>query len=151
MQSTAGRLGYIALLLLIIGGTARTAEAQVKGYVYPSAHELADSSLQTDQPAQVEILPALRRSDRAIQAELLSTLELPRSARGMEAGGRGLVRFVVDTSGTVTEVTVVQGWKFIGIDRAVTKAIRTMEFTPGRQGHRPVPVVMYLPLRIQGF
>ena len=144
-------LGWLVLLLALVGGTARSSTAQTTDRVSIPAQESADPIVQPEQWPRVEILPTLRHSDRSLQTELQSTLELPRRLRGMDAGGVGRVRFVVDAAGTVTEVMVVQGWKFIGIDRAVAKAIKNMEFTPGRHGSQPVAVVMYLPLHIQGF
>ena len=88
-----------------------------------------------------EIMPELIGGTAALQERLT----YPRFCREAGIEGRVLVQFVVGTDGSVTDAVISRGIGG-GCDEAALEAVKSAQFTPGRQRGRPVRVRFALPV-----
>lgn len=81
---------------------------------------------------------------------IYENMEYPEAARRAGVEGRVIIQFIVDENGQVQDPRVVRGIGG-GCDEAAIEAIRSVEWTVGRQRGRPVRVQFQLPImfRIQ--
>lgn len=82
------------------------------------------------------------------QDALYDALEYPRRCRNANIEGRVIVQFVVNIDGSVQDATVLRGIGG-GCDEAAVKAIKEMEWIPGRQRGEPVRVKFSQPITFQ--
>ncbi len=85
----------------------------------------------------------------AFRRWIMSNLKYPQIAAENGIQGTVLIRFIVNTDGSVSDVTV-----FRGVDRSLdNEAMRVISssprWTPGRQRGRPVRVAFHFPVRFQ--
>ncbi len=78
---------------------------------------------------------------------LLRRLIYPESARAEGVEGTTFVRFVVESRGSVSSVTVARSSGDARLDSAATRAVRMLGFRPGRLAGRAVAVRLVLPVR----
>jgi protein TonB len=94
----------------------------------------------------VEKMPEPVMGMQAFYAFLSENMRYPRLARKMNIEGRVYVQFIVNTDGSLSDITVVKGIGG-GCDE---EAIRVMKmsprWTPGKQRGRPVRVQMVVPI-----
>ncbi len=91
----------------------------------------------------VEEKPELIGGAQAIYDYIQKNHLFPSMAQASGVGGICIIRFVVDETGTTTNVTVHQERpEGLGFGEAGVKAIRAMKFKPGRQRDRYVKVMM---------
>lgn len=77
---------------------------------------------------------------------LSANVQYPELARTHSIEGKVYVRFVVDTSGSVTQVLVQKGLGG-GCDEEAVRVVKLLAgFKPGKQNGRPVPVYYLVPL-----
>lgn len=79
---------------------------------------------------------------------LYEVLEYPEIARMAGVEGRVVVQFIIDEEGNVQNPQVIQGVG-AGLDEAAVDAIQAVEFEPGRQRGRPVPVQYTIPVNFR--
>lgn len=89
----------------------------------------------------VEDMPAPVGGMQAIY----QNIRYPDAARRAGIEGRVIIQFIVDENGNVTDPVVVRGIGG-GCDEAAIEAIRSVEWTPGRQRGRAVRVQFQLPV-----
>ena len=93
-----------------------------------------------------EVQPEFPGGLSGLYEYLANNIVYPSHAQRIGIEGRVFVEFIVDKDGSVTEVKVVKGVG-AGCDE---EALRVMEalpnFTPGKQGGRPVKVKMVIPI-----
>ena len=112
----------------------------------PAPDETAASPSSTDTLSYtvVDTPPSLNGGMAALQDEIT----YPEMAREAGIEGRVVVQFVVDTDGTVQAPTVTRG-AHKGLNKEALRAIRALQFEPGRQDGTPVRVQMSLPVTFQ--
>ncbi|WP_201983737.1 energy transducer TonB [Hymenobacter rubidus] len=96
-----------------------------------------------------EVMPDFVGGRAALQRYLQKHLRFPAAALAAQASGRVFVSFVVQTDGSIGEVTVLKGLGY-GTEEAAARVVREMPaWTPGLQNHRPVAVRFTLPITFQ--
>lgn len=95
----------------------------------------------------VTAAPVLVSPDADLQKALQRMIDYPDLAWDLGIDGTGHVEIRIDTSGRITDATVVEGWGY-GLDEAVLEAARRLRFTPALSGTRPVEVVAQFPLTL---
>ena len=78
-------------------------------------------------------------------AAIYNAIRYPDAARRAGIEGRVIIQFIVDENGQVRDPVVVRGIGG-GCDEAAIDAIRSVEWSPGRQRGRPVRVQFQLPI-----
>jgi protein TonB len=85
----------------------------------------------------------------ALQRYLQKHLRFPNAALAAQVSGRVYVSFVVQTDGSIGDVTVLKGLGY-GTEEAAARVVREMPaWTPGMQNHHLVPVRFTLPITFQ--
>lgn len=92
----------------------------------------------------VEEMPRIRGGMDA----LYDALEYPELAQRAGVEGRVVVQFVIDENGQVHDPVVVRGVG-AGLDEAAVRAIKSIEFIPGRQRGRAVSVRYTIPVNFR--
>lgn len=96
-----------------------------------------------------EVMPDFVGGRAALQRYLQKHLRFPAAAIAAQASGRVYVSFVVQTDGSIGEVTVLKGLGF-GTEEEAARVVRSMPaWTPGLQNHHAVPVRFTLPITFQ--
>lgn len=96
-----------------------------------------------------EVMPDFVGGRTALQRYLQKHLRFPAAAMAAQVSGRVYVSFVVQTDGSIGEVTVLKGLGY-GTEEAAARVVREMpEWTPGLQNHHAVPVRFTLPITFQ--
>jgi protein TonB len=96
-----------------------------------------------------EVMPDFVGGRAALQRYLQKHLRYPAAAMAAQVSGKVFVSFVVQTDGSVGEVTVLKGLGF-GTEEAAARVVREMPaWTPGLQNNHPVPVRFTLPITFQ--
>ncbi|MDB5233063.1 MAG: hypothetical protein JWR44_56 [Hymenobacter sp.] len=96
-----------------------------------------------------EVMPDFVGGRSALQKYLQKHLRYPAAALAAQVSGRVYVTFVVQTDGSIGNVTVLKGLGY-GADEAAAKVVREMPaWTPGMQNHHSVPVRFTLPITFQ--
>jgi len=94
----------------------------------------------------VEQMPQFPGGDEALLKFIKDNLKYPSSAAEKGIEGRVTVRFVVDRSGDVTDVTVIRGLDPV-CDQEAVRVVKLMpKWTPGMTNGRTVPVYYTLPV-----
>jgi len=90
----------------------------------------------------VEQMPVMEGMAEFIQKHI----KYPQPAIRAEVSGRVYVNFVVRPDGTITDVSVAKGIGY-GCDEEAVRVVKSMpNWTPGKQGGRPVTVKVVLPV-----
>ena len=96
-----------------------------------------------------EVMPDFIGGRSALQRYLQKHLRFPAAALAAQVSGRVYVSFVVQTDGSIGEVTVLKGLGY-GTEEAAARVVREMPaWTPGLQNHHTVPVRFTLPITFQ--
>ncbi|MBF9221875.1 energy transducer TonB [Hymenobacter ruricola] len=96
-----------------------------------------------------EVMPDFVGGRTALMRYLQKHLRYPAAAMAAQASGKVFVSFVVQTDGSIGEVTVLKGLGF-GTEEAAARVVREMPaWTPGLQNNHPVPVRFTLPITFQ--
>lgn len=96
-----------------------------------------------------EVMPDFVGGRTALQRYLQKHLRFPGAAMAAQVSGRVYVSFVVQTDGSIGEVTVLKGLGY-GTEEAAARVVREMPaWTPGLQNHHAVPVRFTLPITFQ--
>lgn len=82
------------------------------------------------------------------ESTLYDALVYPELARRAGVEGRVVVQFIVDENGNVINPQVIRGVG-AGLDEAAVRAIQSVQFEPGRQRGRPVPVQYAIPVNFR--
>ena len=94
----------------------------------------------------VESMPEFPGGKKGLSEYFSKTLTYPRQARNQGIQGTVYLRFVIRTDGSVTDVFVVQGIGG-GCDEEALRAIQSMpHWTPAKQNHQNVPVLITIPV-----
>lgn len=100
----------------------------------------------------VEQMPQLRDGGSLLEVAQVvqSNIRYPKAALGEALpSGKVFANFVVDTDGTVQQVTIVQGLS-PAFDAAVVAAVQQLpRFEPGKQNGRPVAVAYTIPVEFK--
>jgi periplasmic protein TonB len=120
------RLGLASLLSVLV---TVTASAQEK--VYP--------------PEELSELPKIARSADAVAA---INEEYPKELKAARIGGRVQVRMILNADGTVdpSSVQIVAATNEL-LGEAALRAVKRMQFAPGKANGKPVRTVVLLPLK----
>ena len=94
----------------------------------------------------VEQMPQFPGGEEELLRFIQDNLRYPPSAAEIGIDGRVTIRFVVDRSGNVTDVTVMRGLD-PACDKEAVRVVKLMpKWIPGRQNGRTVPVYYTLPI-----
>ena len=85
----------------------------------------------------------------ALNQYLGKNIRYPAAAQRANVSGRVFVSFVVNTDGSIQDVTVLKGLGF-GTDEEAVRVVKGMpKWRPGKQSGRPVRVKYNLPINFQ--
>lgn len=107
----------------------------------PAIEETDEEDVEIYEFFAVKELPEMIGGAKA----LYEKIEYPEMARRAHLEGRVVIQFIVDEKGRVVDPVVLKGVHPM-LDEAALKALRQVQFTPGRQRTKPVPVRMSLPV-----
>lgn len=96
----------------------------------------------------VEEMPTFNGGDAAVEFRkyIAENLEYPEKAAKNGIAGKVIIQFVVNSSGEVTNVTVVRGVDS-SLDREAVRVVESSpDWTPGKQGGKNVGVVFTFPI-----
>jgi protein TonB len=102
-----------------------------------------DTSRAVEPQHQAELLPATAAGIVAPVPILRTAPVYPEVARRMKIQGTVMLRAVIDTTGTVTNVQVNKGLGF-GLDEAAAGAVRQWRYDPATRNGRPVAVFLFV-------
>lgn len=131
-----------------VGFSAR-GEAVLEPHVVNSSERIADRPRSpapaTDGPT---FTPMTVRPTLANAAEVQQALrrEYPPMLRDAGIGGRALLWFHIDATGSVVDVRLNEGSGFEALDEAAQRVARTMRFTPAYNRDEPVAVWVAIPI-----
>lgn len=92
-------------------------------------------------------MPEFPGGETALYDYLKTNIHIPREAEIAEITGKVLVSFVVETDGSITNVTIEKSRGF-GLDEEAARVIAEMpKWKPGRQQNEKVRVRFFLPIR----
>jgi len=95
----------------------------------------------------VDQMPEFPGGDKAMMSFIGRNVAYPESERVNNIEGKVLLRFVVDTDGSVTNATVLKHVS-PGIDSEAIRVVKMLpNFVPGKQDGKPVKVYYNLPVR----
>lgn len=97
--------------------------------------------------ARVEVPPRL---ENAAEVQRMLLQAAPEAAADRRGGARCVLWVFVDATGSVREVRVERSSGIDAFDRAALEVARSMEFSPGTTGTRPVGMWVQQTLSIQG-
>ena len=92
-------------------------------------------------------MPSFPGGDGALFSYLMKNLKYPEEAKEIGIAGKVIITFVVETDGSITEVTVARG---IGplCDEEAMRVVKSMpNWSPGKQNNIPVRVRFNLPVK----
>ncbi len=94
----------------------------------------------------VEQMPEFPGGEGQIYRFIRNNLKYPEQAKLQNISGRVFLRFVINETGDVTNVQLVQGLGY-GCDEAALAVVKAMpKWTPGKQAGKPVSVQYSLPI-----
>lgn len=97
----------------------------------------------------VEEMPQFPGGEKALYAYVTKQLKYPELAKENEIQGTVYVTFVIQVDGTITNPKVVRGIGG-GCDEEAIRIVKGMpNWTPGKQGGKPVRVQYNLPIRFK--
>lgn len=97
----------------------------------------------------VETMPQFPGGDSAVMEFIKNNLIYPENAKENGVQGKVIVSFVVETDGSISEVTVVRGID-PELDAEAIRLIKSMpKWAPGTQRGKPVRVKYQIPVRFQ--
>lgn len=100
--------------------------------------------------AVVEQMPEFPGGMAALNAYIVRNIKYPEAAREENREGKVFVKFVVDTAGFITQVSVSKTSGYEDLDREAFRVVRSMPpWTPGKMNGKPVKVVFNLPIRFK--
>ena len=101
-----------------------------------------------DQPfVIVEDMPEFPGGEKALLMYIAQNVAYPEEAKEKDIEGTVYVKFVVNSEGKVQDVATLRGVDPI-LDQEAIRVIESMpEWTPGRQGGKPVNVSMQVPIK----
>ncbi len=97
-----------------------------------------------EEPEIFQVVEDMPEPAGGMQA-IYNNIRYPDAARRAGIEGRVIIQFIVDETGQVRDPVVVRGIGG-GCDEAAIEAIRSVEWSPGRQRGRPVRVQFQLPI-----
>lgn len=137
----------LGLVLLVAVLTLAPAAAQENALTYQTEEPGGEEEVSIVSSAALTAAPMVLSPAADLQRALQTLIEYPDMAWDMKVDGTGYVEIRIDTSGRVTDATVIEGWGF-GLDEEVLEAVRELHFSPARAGSRPVEVVAQFPLTL---
>jgi len=95
----------------------------------------------------VEQMPMFPGGEGALLDFLSKNLKYPEEAKEIGTTGRVFITFVVETDGSITDVTIMRGIGN-GCDEEAVRVVKSMpNWTPGKQNNVPVRVKFNLPIK----
>jgi TonB family protein len=137
------RLMTVATCLILIG-CASGSNAGIDAGLEPPVEFATPEIRAAVDSASFTVRPEV--SNRGVVAQALA--DEGKATEGLERGAsvHTQVAFLVDVSGKVQRAVVLESSGHPAIDRAALNVAAVMEFTPARDGDRPVPAWISLPI-----
>ena len=93
-----------------------------------------------------ETMPQYKGGDKQLISDIAYNLNYPTRSRDAGIQGRVLVRFVVNITGTISSVSILEGVS-PELDEEAIRVVKTLKkFKPGIQDGDPVPVFYMVPI-----
>ena len=128
--------------------TSTDPPAQTTPQDNPSTQTPANQNTTPTPPPTIELVeqtdPVLVGGPQTIQQRV----RYPEIARRTGIQGQVIVEFTVNEQGSIENPEVVQGLGPL-FNREALRVVRTLNYQPARQGSRPVPVRLRLPIQFQ--
>lgn len=107
-----------------------------------------NASMYDEKPfTTVEKMPSYPGGDSALLKFISEKLGQPQEVIKDTIQRKVIVRFIVDSTGKISDCTVIQGRMRASINREIINVIESMPtWNPGMQNNRPVPVYFILPI-----
>ena len=115
---------------------------------------VSPQSRDTNQPVYtiVEEQPVFQGSEKKYYKYLMDNIKYPSEAKKDSIQGTVFVEFIVETDGSITNVSLKKGTQKIGggCDEEALRVIRSMpKWKPGIQSGKPVRVAMVIPIKFK--
>lgn len=94
----------------------------------------------------VEEMPQYPGGDQALFNKIYENIKYPPEAKEQGIQGKVILRFVVTAEGKVADITVVRGVHPLLDEEAIRVLSGVADWTPGRQGGKPVDVYYSVPI-----
>lgn len=134
------RLALLFFCFIITNG-ALTAQNHDKES-YPPVNTSDTSKVYTI----TEVSPEFPGGETAMNQFLIKNIRYPQMAKDNNISGKVLVGFIVDAQGYVKDVKLIRGIGS-GCDEEAIRVIKNMpQWTPGKQGGKPVKVMFTIPI-----
>ena len=101
---------------------------------------------------KVEVMPEFPGGMQAMMRFISDNIRYPKDAKEAKKEGRSLVEFVIETDGSITDVSVVKE-VYPSIDEEAIRVVKSMpKWTPGEQDGKKVRVKFMMPItfKLQG-
>ena len=141
----------VAVLLLAKSSSAQVAHLSSLTAESPVATHLpAPAVIRPDSVfINPEVLPQFTGGAPALQAFLAKNLRYPEQAKFLHAKGQAIVRFMIEASGKISDVTVLRGPGY-GLNEEALRLVWFMPaWQPGRQNGQAVRTSCTLPISFQ--
>lgn len=98
----------------------------------------------------VEQMPEFPGGMAAMNAFIVRNIRYPEQAREESREGKVFIKFVVDTAGNITQVSVAKTSGYEDLDREALRVVKIMPpWSPGKMNGKPVKVAFNLPIRFK--
>lgn len=95
----------------------------------------------------VEVQPEFPGGTAALMKYLRDNINYPRISRENNSQGRAIIRFVVNSDGSIQDVEVFKSTGDIYLDKEAVRVVEAMpKWSPGKQSGKPVRVYFTLPV-----
>ena len=95
----------------------------------------------------VEVQPEFPGGTAALMKYLRDNIKYPRISRDNNSQGRAIIRFVVNSDGSIQDVEVFKSTGDIYLDKEAVRVVEAMpKWSPGKQSGKPVRVYFTLPV-----
>jgi protein TonB len=135
-------LPVAAIIMVVISACSSAKNISDKGTKNVNQSEISKEDIYV----VVEEMPAYPGGDSAMMSFVYSNLTYPKVAKDKNIQGRVICRFAIMSDGTVNNVSVLHGADPL-LDNEAIRVLKLMNnWTPGKQGGKPVNVWYSVPI-----
>jgi protein TonB len=93
-----------------------------------------------------EIMPQYKGGDSKLLSDIANNVEYPTNSRNAGVEGKVIVRFAVNSDGTISSVDIIKGVNLELNQEAIRVVRKLKKFKPGYEDGEPVPVFYMVPI-----
>lgn len=132
---------------MLFAAFAQPAAAQVSRVSIDSKHCHQENYVDVYEYDFVDVQPRFPGGDRGLVNYINSTRKYPHDAYKDKIQGRVLCSFIINTDGSVCNVSVIRGAAYPSLDKEAVRIIKEMpNWKPGKMADEDVPVHCIIPI-----